>query len=187
MLVQLLVDLCRPSQLRTGPFLRGFYFSGVRPVVISTPGPALVKRGTAHSTLCCQRRARRHRDIRPPAGCCEGRPLQPMAAETSESRRVPQWLFLPHLFNDVLLKDASALTASASSTKTSLWRRVLLASAMVLLLIFIIGFIVSFVKNRSLESQVVSAAQGISNVQLTAQQLPSLDALNRLETLRQSA
>ena len=27
-LVQFLVDVCRPSQLRAGPFLRGFYFSG---------------------------------------------------------------------------------------------------------------------------------------------------------------
>ena len=109
-----------------------------------------------------------------------------MAEETGESRRVAQWTFLPHFFNDVLLKDTSALAASASSTKTSLWRRVLLASAVGLLLILIIGFIVSFVENKNLESQVLNAAEGISNVQLTAQQLPSLDALNRLETLRQS-
>ena len=33
-LVQFLVDVCRPSQLRASPFLRGFYFSGVRPVII---------------------------------------------------------------------------------------------------------------------------------------------------------
>ena len=33
-LVQFLVDVCRPSQLRASPFLRGFYFSGVRPVVV---------------------------------------------------------------------------------------------------------------------------------------------------------
>ena len=31
-MVQFLVDLCRPSQLTVGPFLRGFYFSGVRPL-----------------------------------------------------------------------------------------------------------------------------------------------------------
>jgi type VI secretion system protein ImpL len=31
--VQFLVDLCRPSQLQAGPFLRGFYFSGVRAIV----------------------------------------------------------------------------------------------------------------------------------------------------------
>ncbi len=30
-----LVDICRPSQLAISPFVRGFYFSGVRPVVVS--------------------------------------------------------------------------------------------------------------------------------------------------------
>src|SRR5208283_3584978 len=39
LLVQLLVDVCRPSQLRRGPFLRGFYFTGVRPVTLTTAGP----------------------------------------------------------------------------------------------------------------------------------------------------
>ncbi len=34
-MVQFLVDICRPSQLRVSPFLRGFYFSGARPVVVS--------------------------------------------------------------------------------------------------------------------------------------------------------
>ena len=185
MLVQFLVDLCRPSQLRTGPFLRGFYFSGVRPVVITTAAPALVKEEplTHPDAAKGQLDATGMFDLRK-IGPQAARPSE--AAETGETRRVPQWTFLPHLFNDVLLRDTSALTASASSSKTSLWRRVLLASAIGLLLIFIIGFIVSFVKNQNLESQVVNAAQGISSAQLTAQQLPSLDALNRLETLRQS-
>ena len=34
LLVQFLVDLTRPSQLSVNPFLRGFYFSGVRPVIV---------------------------------------------------------------------------------------------------------------------------------------------------------
>jgi type VI secretion system protein ImpL len=185
MLVQLLVDLCRPSQLRTGPFLRGFYFCGVRPVVISTPAPTLVKEEPlAHPAA--GEGALRATGIFDVLKVAAEPPRPAMPVERGESRRVPHWTFLPHLFNDVLLKDTSALTTSASSTKTSLWRRVLLAAAIGLLLIFIIGFIVSFVRNKDLESQVVNAAQGISNVQLAAQQLPSLDALNRLETLRQS-
>jgi type VI secretion system protein ImpL len=64
--------------------------------------------------------------------------------------------------------------------------RVLLALLLGLLLIYTSGLIVSFVKNRDLESQVVNALEGMPNVQLTAQQLPSLNALNQLETLRQS-
>ena len=38
-LVQFLVDLCRPSQLTVGPFLRGFYFTGVRPVIVNESAP----------------------------------------------------------------------------------------------------------------------------------------------------
>ena len=87
----------------------------------------------------------------------------------------------------MLLKDTSALTASVSSTKTSVWRRVLLATALGILLVLIIGFIVSFALNRDLENQVVTAAQGISDVPLSAQQLPTLEMLNKLEILRQSA
>ena len=33
--VQFLVDLCKPSQLRANPFLRGFYFSGVRAIFVT--------------------------------------------------------------------------------------------------------------------------------------------------------
>ena len=184
MVVQLLVDLCRPSQLRAGPFLRGFYFTGVRPVVISAPAPRRVKEEPLTHPAAGKGalRATGLFDVKK----LEEIARQSVAEEAAESRRVAQWTFLPHLFNDVLLKDTAALTASASSSKTSLWRRVLLASAIGLLLIFIIGFLVSFVENKDLESQVLNAAQGISSVQLTAQQLPSLDALNRLETLRQS-
>jgi type VI secretion system protein ImpL len=184
LLVGLLVDLCRPSQLRTGPFLRGFYFSGVRPIVISAP--TLVKEEPLAQPPAGQGPLRA-------TGIFDVRKItaealrQAMAAEAGESHRVPQWVFLPHLFNDVLLKDTSALTTSASSSKTSLWQRSLLAVSIGVLLICIIGFIVSFVENKNLETEVLSVSGGIPSVQLTAQQLPSLDALNRIETLRQSA
>jgi type VI secretion system protein ImpL len=185
LLVQWLVDVCRPSQLRTGPFLRGFYFSGVRPVTITTAGPALVREEQTAQPYAASGEvgATSIFDIRKAKALAA---QQAQAPAGGESRRVPQWVFLPHLFSEVLLKDTSSLDASASSTKTSLWRRILLATATVFLLIFIIGFIVSFARNRSLESQVVTAAQGISNIQLTGQQLPSLEMLNKLETLRQS-
>ena len=38
-IVNFLVEVCRPSQLRVSPFLRGFYFSGVRPITISDAAP----------------------------------------------------------------------------------------------------------------------------------------------------
>jgi type VI secretion system protein ImpL len=183
LLVQFVVDLCRPSQLRAGPFLRGFYFTGVRPVTITSGAPALVRDDPAQATASTgDMGATGIFDIRRARALA----AQAQAREANETRRVPQWVFLPHVFSDVLLKDSSALTASTSSSKTSVWRRILLASATLLLLIFTIGFIVSFVRNRSLESDVVTAAQGISDVTLTGQDLPTVDMLRRLETLRQS-
>ena len=185
LLVQLIVDLCRPSQLRAGPFLRGFYFTGVRPVTITTTGPALVPEqpvGQPNAQSAADH-ATGFFDMRKVK---EQMAQQAAAQEVGETRRVPQWIFLPHVFSDVLLKDTSALTASASSTKTSTWRRILLATAMVFLLIFIIGFIVSYVRNKSLENQVVTAAQGISDTPLTGQQIAGIDQLTKLDTLRQS-
>ncbi len=185
LLVRMAVDLCRPSQLRTGPFFRGFYFTGVRPVTITTGGPIAAREEPVEhaSASVGELGATGIFDIRRARAMAA---QQAQAPEVGETRRVPQWVFLPHVFSDVLLNDSSALVASASSTKTSLWRRILLTTAVGVLLILIVGFTVSFVRNKNLESRVVTAAQGISDVTLTGQQLPSLDMLNKLETLRQS-
>ena len=59
--VQFLVDVARPSQLRTSPFLRGFYFTGVRPVTVQdtplpTARPLLPLRPRLRATLpACSR------------------------------------------------------------------------------------------------------------------------------------
>ena len=179
-LVQFLVDLSKPSQLRAAPFLRGFYFSGVRPVVVDEVAPMAPARapqqpGQGPSTATGIFRTG------------EARPAQPLpsAPQVRGTRRVPQWLFLSHFFHDILLEDRSALGASSSSVKANLLRRVLLASAAALCLLLSIGFIVSYAGNRSLESQVLEAARGIAAVERGGQNLPSLESLQRLETLRQ--
>lgn len=181
--VQFLVDLCRPSQLRASPFLRGFYFSGVRPVVV-------------HDTAVAE--AQRPATQRSPfeaAGSATGifkagvpsapPPMTAPAPLGGATRKVPQWLFLSHLFNDVILRDGAALGASAASTKTSLLRRVLLATAAALLLFACIGFTVSFFSNRALESEAIEAARGIPASEASGMNLPTPDALQKLENLRQ--
>src|ERR1041384_5879855 len=102
--VQFLVDLCRPSQLTTAPFLRGFYFSGVRPVVINETAPA--------EALVPEQRS-----FGAPAGATgifqAGQRQQARAPErVTGTRKVPQWLFLSHLFNDIVLQDRAALATS---------------------------------------------------------------------------
>ena len=86
----------------------------------------------------------------------------------------------------MLFKDSTALATSTFSTRISLHKRFLLAAAMGILLALIGGFTVSAIRNKRLENQVVAAAQDVSDVHLTGRQLPSLEGLNKLETLRQS-
>jgi len=181
--VQFLVDLCRPSQLRASPFLRGFYFSGVRPVIVHDTAVAEAQRpATQRSPFEAASSATGIFRAGIPT------PALPTAAPTpigGTTRKVPQWLFLGHLFNDVILRDEAALGASGSSTQTSLLRRILLASAAALLLIFCIGFTVSFFGNRALESAALEAARGIPAAEASGMNLPTPDALQKLENLRQ--
>ncbi len=180
-MVQFLVDLCRPSQLTVGPFLRGFYFSGVRPVIVQESAPAATARapqtqgGDAREATAM---------FRMPAG---GPPGTAAASpqRVSVSRKVAQWVFLPHFFNHVMLADRVAMGASGSSSKADLRRRILLISAAVLCLALCIAFTVSFFLNRGLEGQVRDALQG-TTVAPAAGSLAPIDSLRRLETLRQS-
>jgi len=174
---QFLVDLCRPSQLSIGPFLRGFYFSGVRPVTVREAVQAP------------------QRPVRPSADPAAGataifRPgqMQAAAASTPEliTKRVPQWVFLRRLFPEVVLADDLGLRESGASVKTNLLRRVLLTAAAALCLALLSGFTISYFNNRSLEFQVSGAAAGIGALPSANAGIPSLDALRRLDQLREA-
>ncbi len=174
--VEFLVDLCRPSQLTVGPFLRGFYFSGVRPIIVTeAPAAPRLERQSMEAASAA-------------TGMFRAAAAQPAPAPVpgGVARKVPQWLFLAHLFNDVVLGDRAAMGASGASTRTGFLQRVLLASAALLAVVLIIGFTVSFFNNRALEKDVIEAARGISAAESSGFDLPSADALKRLETLRQS-
>lgn len=178
-LVRFLVELCKPSQLTTGPFLRGFYFSGVRPVMMTEAAP--VARMPEQAAAVGRRLGATGMFQAPGAA----QPAAAAAARVS-TRKVPQWLFLGHFFNDVLLADEPAMGASASSIKANLPRRILLGIAAGLCLLYSAALVVSFAQNRALESRVKQAAQGIASVESPGANLASLDSLRRLETLRQS-
>ena len=128
--VQFLVDLCRPSQLTVGPFLRGFYFTGVRPVLVNESAPVAAAApqqpggyGSASGATGIFSLGARAQAQAPAA--------QPVGA----ARKVPQWLFLSHLFNDILLADRVAMGASGASTRTSSTRRLLFLAAAALCLV----------------------------------------------------
>ncbi|MGJ5817084.1 ImcF-related family protein [Paludibaculum fermentans] len=179
-IVQFLLDLCRPSQLSTGPYLRGFYFSGVRPVVIQEftgttdlAAPGSGQGGVPKATTIF----RVGLEANKPSG---------QQAPLVTSRRVPQWTFLGALFHDVMLADRLALGGSTSSTKTNSVRRIGLVLACFFCLVMSIGMIVSYVRNHALEARVLEAAKGINSSESTGADLPSADALRKLDTLRNS-
>ncbi|MGA2116363.1 MAG: ImcF-related family protein [Bryobacteraceae bacterium] len=176
--VRFLVDLSRPSQLRLDPFLRGFYFSGARPVTVKDLGP--VARAAPEGSL-----NREATGIFDQQGLAE--PPTP-ASPAVRTRRVPQWLFLGHLFSGVILRDGAALGVSGQTRNREIVRRLAAAAAAGLFLVWSIGMVVSYFRNRALESQVSGAARGIARLETggAAQQLPSRDALERLDTLRET-
>lgn len=176
-LVQFLVDLCRPSQLRVSPFLRGFYFCGVRPIVVQESAiPA------------AQPEQRSFQPAGTATGVFQVPQYQGSAAQAAPqyttSKRVPQWLFLPRLFHNVILQDKPALGASAASTKTSSMQRVLLATGAIVAALLAVVWTVSFLKNRSMVNNAVVAAEGIASAEAAGSNLASVDSLQRLETLR---
>ena len=179
LLVQFLVDLLRPTQLGTNPFLRGFYFTGVRPVVVEdvVAAPVLVAE-TAEESLN--------------SGATQifrgvgSQVAAPPAIRGGGPRQMPQWVFLSSLFNDILIKDRVALAASGSSSKVNLLRRIALGCAVFLGLIFLAGFTVSFFRNHALESRVRDEIEDLRTIQVPADQRQpaSLGDLQKLDRLR---
>jgi type VI secretion system protein ImpL len=177
LLVEFLTDLCRPSQLGTSPFLRGFYFSGVRPVIVNDVMPA--------SQV----------PVAEDAGFDSGatrmfnRPLRsaPMPeARQSASRKIPQWVFLRNLFPGVLLADRVGTAAAQTNVKVNSARRLLFAAIAALALTMAIWWTVSYGNNSALVHNAVEAARSVPSTGLQAGQLASEDSLRKLSNVRET-
>ncbi|HEY3836685.1 MAG TPA: ImcF-related family protein [Bryobacteraceae bacterium] len=184
LMVRFMVDVCRPSQLTTSPFLRGFYFSGVRPIVVSEAAPISASRpqqadyqGAASSGATGMFRIGKQAEM-----VAQQSVAQPAAA----TRKVPQWMFLGHLFNNIILSDTAAMSASGSSVKVSALRRGLLIAATVICLILTGLFTWSYFGNHALEKEAQTAAAAIPAKELAPGALPDLPQLQELESLRQT-
>jgi type VI secretion system protein ImpL len=179
LLVQFLVDLARPSHLGTNPFLRGFYFTGVRPVVMEdvVAAPSIVE--APESNNMDQGATQIFRGV---GSQVQAAPA--VAMRSGGSRRVPQWVFLTSLFNDVLVKDRVALATSGSSSRVNLLRRIALGTAVLIGLICLTGFTVSYFRNRSLETRVQEAVTDLTTLDTRANQVAGVGDLTKLDNLR---
>lgn len=170
--VQFLMDLCRPSQLGTSPFLRGFYFTGVRPLVVSDAGlaPAAPAASSAMDATSVF-------DPRAMMG-----PQQ--AAPAPGSRRVPDWTFLPRVFRDVIMKDDVARAVTAGGRRVNMMRRILVGGLTAAAALLLIGFIVSWISNGSLIRQGRETALAVESVNLSRPAMPAMEDLRNLDSLR---
>ncbi len=178
-LVSFLVDVCRPSQLSVGPFLRGYYFGGIRPVFITDVIPSQPKEASKMA------------DFSEATSMFNAAQLAQMVQQREQPkatgpRSVPQWVFFSQFFNRILLGDQNALRASSTSAQVSTLRRVMFASIAGLCLLYSIFLIVSFVKNRGMEQEVLQAVRQLPSSANPGGQLATLDQLTRLEQVRAS-
>lgn len=171
LMLPVLVEVSRPSHLHVNPFLRGFYFTGVRAVVLDQPGtvaqgPTPALRGGATQLF-------------------EARALQAAAPAPSggTGRKVPEWMFVERLLREVLLRDRLARGISATGTRVQTWRRVLVGGAAAALAIWILGLFVSFAGNRRQESRSVADAVALTQTTFNQHDLPPADVLRRLDSL----
>lgn len=174
--VEFLVDVCRPSHLRAGPLLRGFYFTGVRPVVVADVAVEQQAPSPARSVDLGATRAFVPGSLTPPAMT---------ASRETQSRRVPQWVFLNHLFSDVILKDQAAQRSSATSVTVSVGRRILLAAATTVAVVFAVAWTSSWLNNRSVVREAVDAAQALPVLDPGQTPAASMQDLEKLDRQRQ--
>jgi type VI secretion system protein ImpL len=91
----LLSEMCPPGAI-AGTFLRGFYFSGARAIVVEENAPTPISAPAPSKAVFA-------------TGMFGGDPVSEAAAAPRVAgpvrRKIPQWLFLSNLFHDVLLRD----------------------------------------------------------------------------------
>lgn len=178
---QFLVELGRPSQLAVSPFVRGFYFTGVRAIQVAEQ--AAVQAAAVGSAPAAA-------GATGVFGAVRGAPTAPAVPAAAVTRRKPQWVFLERIFPDVVLADQSALRATTGGTRVSGMRRAMFAAAALLLLAVGVGVTVSWAGNRGLTGDTSAAAQSLqstasaTSAAAAAGALPDADVMARLDSLR---
>ena len=174
-ILQFLMDVCRPTQVANAPFLRGFYFCGVRPIFVQevtaaapTAPPPEDDRGATRMFTADQVAAA----------------VSPALEPVTKTKKVPQWAFLPHIISNIVLRDRTALAAAGSSSAVGLIRRALLSAASLAILAWIGLTAVSFVENRALQQNVVQALAELPDQPSDAP--PSPASLQKLDQVRQA-
>ncbi|MCC6242910.1 MAG: hypothetical protein IT353_08715 [Gemmatimonadaceae bacterium] len=170
-----LVDLCRPTQLGSSPQLRGFYFSGARPVVVADVAKAIVP-PTAKINSATQVYDEREAAARAASG-------------HAVTRKIPEWVFVDRLLRDVVLADSSAALVARGGVKVQSTRRWFLGAAIGATTLLGIAVTTSWLRNRSMSARVDAAARAVAALPVipassSSITYPSVQALRTLDALR---
>ena len=177
--VSFMVELCRPSQLQISPFLRGFYFTGVRAVVHDEVVPASAVRSVASGFAQGGVAATGiFRQEDPYAGAAI---VPPVPAQVR--REFPQWLFVERLFRDVVFRDEVAMGVTHGGVRVNLLRRALLAAACAIILLAALATLTSYLGNRAVTRRVAEARREVASLASVRGGLPATEALRQLDRL----
>ncbi|MGB0122907.1 MAG: type VI secretion system membrane subunit TssM [Silvibacterium sp.] len=170
-----LVELARPSHLNANPYLRGFYFTGVRAHIVEQMVSAAAQSPRSQPADAGATRMFTMEQMRTPT---------PAPAPQVVAQKVAQWCFLPKLFPVVVLQDRSALASTSNSGRTHVFRRIVFGTVSLLLLLYLVCLIVSFGNNSKLENSITSAANALPTRTVPATALASPQDLTSLDQLR---
>lgn len=175
---QYLVELCKPSQLSASPYLRGYYFTGVRARIVerSVAAPAV-----AEVTVPNDAGATQFLNL----AALRAKAANQSSAPVITSSRVPQWTFLPRLLPEVILGDKSALAPTRQSTPARIFRRVLFGTLTSLFAVATCLVLVSYSKNAALEDRIRGDAEALRMPASVANVPPTLTQLQKLDDLRE--
>lgn len=174
-IVDFLVEIARPSQLGVNPYLRGFFFSGMRAHIVEdvlsvgaqqqAPAPTADAGATRVFSFAAIQQA------------------APQPVQRRGARKVAQWVFLPWFFTRLVLTDKTALESSRASTKVSVVKRLLIAGLCGVLGLYLILLTVSFFNNKDLANRAAAAAKPVPT--MTGKDVASVANLQSLDQLRQ--
>jgi type VI secretion system protein ImpL len=154
-IAQFLVEVARPSSLEVSPFLRGFYFSGTRAVVVEgSDAPALPMAAAAPDVDMSATRVMRREDPM--------RPAYAPAPAQSGARQVTEWLFVNALFARVVLNDRAAHGVTATNSRTDKIRAAAVGFVCALGIALLALLTISYVRNRALERDVAAASRALA-------------------------
>ena len=176
-IVSFLIEVARPSQIGFNPFLRGFYFSGMRAhfvQAVSEVAQSFAPRQDVPDTGATRAFS---------YAMGGSQPAQAQAPRGPLTRKEPQWVFLPTLMSSIVLSDKAAHEVSRVSGRTHFMRRLLLATVVCAAACLLLFSTISFFKNKSLVSQVTDAAR-VQLVPPPADAFATLADLQKLEALR---